>query len=446
MWINVGIVPQDEEVIYLPESIAGNFKPEVSLYFGKKSEIAKVETSEDIEINGENKFENPLKIWLSSKLAAKLMIPMSLTYQMKFTSETIRIGPVIGLLLGGRNYLYSPRHMEKYSDRFGIYNQVGGLIYAFSPNTIDWKNLVAYGLYYNNKRSAWQYGRFPLPTVIYRRDFHSSPEITKKLIRVTNGRLFNAWRFTKFYLYSYIKRDKELYDYLPPTMLSTSFDSVKGFIDKYKSVILKPISLSRGRGICIIDKDGDLYRVSDYRARNPIDIELDGEEALKNFFDSNKVFFNRYIIQKRLRLAKIDGSPFDIRAVMQKEKPSEWKCTGIECRVAAKDSLLTNISRGGYALTIDEAIKRAFPQNADEHEGIKQQLDYICHKLCQSLDKTGRHFAELGLDIAIDDDMNLWIIEANVFPSFKGFKAMDYDTYLDIRHTPIFYAARLAGF
>jgi len=446
MWINIEVIPQDEDTIYLPQKIAERFNTKINVAFAKRVIMAIVKPAPDNKTDEGQSFENPLRIMFSHKLAFKLQLLKSLTYQMKFNEHAIFIGPVIGLLLGRNNHLYSPFHMEKYSDRFGIYNKVGGLIYAFSPETIDWKNSVAYGLYYNNIKNAWQFGRFPLPTVIYRRDFHSKAETTKKLIKFTNAKMFNSCRFTKFVLFKYIKKDKDLSKYLPPTELSIDFKQVKSFINKYNNIILKPIGLSRGRGICIIKKDGNYYNISDYRNPEPIEMRLAGDEALKGYFKKNKDFFDRYLIQKHLSLAQVDGSPFDIRVVMQKERPPEWKCTGIECRVAAPKSLVTNISRGGYALTIDEALKGALPGCAEEHGSIKLKLDDLCHKLCESLDKSGHHFAEFGVDIAIDEDKGLWIIEVNVFPSFKGFKEMDYDTYLKIRYTPISYAAYLAGF
>ena len=65
---------------------------------------------------------------------------------------------------------------------------------------------------------------------------------------------------------------------------------------------------------------------------------------------------------------------------------------------------------------------------------------------CLYMDTFGEHFAEFGLDIAIDTDKRLWLIEANVFPSFKGFKKMDLETYLSIRYTPLLYAASLTQF
>ncbi|MDR3644638.1 MAG: YheC/YheD family protein, partial [Clostridia bacterium] len=59
---------------------------------------------------------------------------------------------------------------------------------------------------------------------------------------------------------------------------------------------------------------------------------------------------------------------------------------------------------------------------------------------------TGEHFAEFGMDIAVDRQKKLWLIEANVFPSFKGFKKTDRETYLSIRYQPLLYALSLTEF
>jgi glutathione synthase/RimK-type ligase-like ATP-grasp enzyme len=446
MWVNLEVVANDEAILYLPMTMVKRFDEEVTVRFGKRSILATVLPAKGLIMNIDNSFENPVKIKISSKLVSLLCLPKNLTYQIKYNKSSMVIGPTIGLLLGRHNYLYCPSHMKKYSDRFGVYDQIGGLIYAFSYRTVDWDNKVVFGLYYDNTKEEWLYGKFPLPSVIYRRDFHTSPEAEKKLASVVKGRMFNSWRFTKFFLYEHVKNDSELAEYLPITEETKDYEQVKLLIDKENNVILKPNNLSRGRGICIIKKNGEAFKVFDYRNRTVIETELIDENALKEFFENNKEFFDNYLIQKHLELAMVDGGAFDIRVVMQKENLTEWKCTGIECRVAAKKTLVTNISKGGYALTLDKALDNAFYGDEEKQNSIKEHLYDLCQKLCKSLEGTGQHFAEFGIDIGADVQGKLWIIEVNVFPSFKGFKVMNYDTYLEIRRTPILYAARLAGF
>ncbi|WP_139904920.1 YheC/YheD family protein [Clostridium thermarum] len=446
MWIRIEVVTSNREIIVLPQELTKRIESEVKVEFGRSSTVAAVRPSEELQYTGGDDYDNPLQIILSSKLVDKLNIQANLTYQMKLSSRRITIGPVIGLLLGAHDYIYSPEHMTKYSDRFGIYKEVGGLIYAFSERAIDWKNSTIYGLYYNISEKKWEYGKFPIPSVIYRRDFHSNKDTIKRLMEYTNGKMFNSWRFGKFYLYKHIKRNRKLAMHVPRTEVTEDFRQVKRFIDDIKDVILKPIYLSRGRGICIIQKRDDRYKVADYRNNEVKEFILENDSELKRFFDENTEFFDKYLIQQHLSLAKIEGAPYDIRVVMQKLRQDQWKCSGIECRVAAKKSMITNISRGGYALTLDEALACSFKVDEEERQRIKDKVYELCFRLCESLDRLDHHFAEFGIDIALDADGNAWIIEVNVFPSFKGFKLMDYETYLGIRYTPILYAAHLAGF
>jgi len=444
MWAKIEVVPSECEIIYLPSIL--KLKKDCHLpdrvEFGVMSVRSRVEFANDLTI-GDSSFEKPGRIRISDKLMRKLMIPEPLVYQVKVTESCIAIGPVIGFLLGIHTHRYNPRHMEKYSDRFGIYDRVGGLIYAFSPKSVNWEKGIAYGLYYNIATSSWEYGCFPLPEVIYRRDFHSSPLFVERLIEITGGRLFNSYRFSKYELYEYLKMNIELSKYIPPTELSLNFDQVREFIDRHTKVIFKPVDLSRGRGICVIEKNGTIYKITDYRYRHPIITVLYDKESLEKFFTINQNLFNKYIIQKYLPMARIGSSLFDIRVVMQKGKDKTWGCTGIECRVSSNSSHLTNISRGGYALSLNEALYRAF---SEDFEKISKQINELCLKFCMYMDESGEHFAEFGIDLAIDTDKKLWIIEANVFPSFKGFKKMDRDTYLSIRYTPLLYALSLTRF
>lgn len=440
MWVKIEIIPGDREIITLPQSMLIKDKDHILVNFGKKSSYAEIKY---YDYEGEGSFENPFIIRFSDRLKDRLLICESLVYRVTVSDDGINIGPVIGLLLGIHTHRYNPRHMKKYSDRLGIYNKVGGLIYAFSPKSIDWNNHTAYGLYYNIITKSWKYGCFPLPEVIYRRDFHSDPKQIAKLIEYTGGRLFNSYRFTKYELYDYLSTNKDLRNYLPPTEQLTNFQQIKKFTESYGKIILKPVDLSRGRGIAVIEKMDTVYKITDYRYKNPISTMLYDNDSLENYFMVNHNFFNKYILQKYLSLARIGDELFDVRVVMQKGKDRLWKCSGIECRVSGSSSHLTNISRGGYALTLDESLQRAFVSG---YNSLPQRIHEFCQSFCSYMDMSGEHFAEFGMDIAVDTDKNIWLIEANVFPSFKGFKNMDRQTYLGIRYTPLLYALSLTQF
>ena len=129
-----------------------------------------------------------------------------------------------------------------------------------------------------------------------------------------------------------------------------------------------------------------------------MEIILEEDDSLVEFFNNNNSFFDGYLIQKYLRLAKIDSRRYDIRVVMQKENKKSWSCTGIECRVSSPDSHLTNISRGGYALPLDDALTLAFEADSDTKQNVTNQIYDYCYKFCKHMDKMGEHFAEFGID------------------------------------------------
>ncbi|HEX3027242.1 MAG TPA: YheC/YheD family protein [Clostridia bacterium] len=362
MWAKVEITHSDEDLIYLPLSLTGEYREHIQIKFGGLNVRVKVRYADGAGLEGST-YDRPGALILSDHLVEKLMIPRAPVYQIKIREGNLRIGPVIGFLLGSQTQRYSPEHMEKYSDRFGIYHKVGGLIYAFSPRSIEWKKNAAFGLYYNIEKSKWEYGKFPLPETIYRRDFHSDPEVIEKLIRYTHGRLFNSYRFDKYELYRFVGQNEELKKYLPPTEIIESAGQVSDFIGRFPCSIIKPVDLSRGRGILVVETNEGGYKITDYRQKDPVVEHLDGDSMLNAFFERNTELFSQHIIQKYLPLASIGSSIFDVRVVMQKRVNHSWGCSGIECRVSNDDCLLTNISKGGYALTLKHALHKSFPDN-----------------------------------------------------------------------------------
>jgi hypothetical protein len=321
MWVKFEAISSDNDIICFPYSWSEITSKIETAVFGSCDPVSvNVIYSDSHEPDADNTCEHPGTIGISSHLCKQLLLPTSLVYQMKIDDSRIIIGPVIGLLLGIHSHRYNPKHMKKYSDRMGIYSQIGGLIYAFSPKTVNWEKHQAFGLFYNIASEEWEYGCFPLPEVIYRRDFHSNPKYIKRLSEITGGRLFNSYRFTKMELYDYLNTQKDMKKYLPPTELSLSYEQVSKFIGRYRKVILKPLDLSRGRGICIIEKYDAFYRITDYRRRYPTASTLKGPRDLEQFFKLNPGFFHKYLIQQYLNLARIGSSVFDIRVVMQKHK------------------------------------------------------------------------------------------------------------------------------
>jgi glutathione synthase/RimK-type ligase-like ATP-grasp enzyme len=444
IWIKIKKVNKGEDIIYFPQSIAETLPKQPILQFGLRRMEVNVKPMKDI-IKGENNtFDNPIEIHCCEEIIKKLLIVETLVYQLIYKEGTLYIGPVIGFLLGQQFYYYDARNMKGLTKSMGIYHELGGLFIAFKDISIDWSNKIINGLYYEGETREWKHSVLPLPSSIFRRAFYTSQSVVEKLKRITENKVFNSIRFNKWDTHKILERDNEFVQYLPDTKEIVNAEYFHRFIDKYKKVILKPSALSRGRGICFIDKIGESFNIYDYRTSDSPSFFILKKNEINEFIVNNFVD-KKYIIQQHLNLATINGAPFDIRVVMGKSEDKNWYCRGIECRKAGQESRVTNISRGGQALNINNAIKLAFGPSINSGK-IKQELISLAIDFCKVMDKTGEHFAEFGLDFAIDSQRHYWFIEANVRPAFRGFKSLNYPNYLHIRHMPLLYAASIAGF
>ncbi len=443
MWIKIKKHDDEVDMIYFPKCIADKLPKRIKLQFGLRSMEIRV-SSFEIEYIKDNTFNNPTEIKCSKEVINKLLIRDTLIYQLIYKEETLLLGPVIGLLLGEQSYYYHDRNMKGLTRGMGVFTETGGLFVAFKDISIDWTNMHINGLYYEFEENKWKYGKLPMPSVIFRRAFYTSQKVVDKLKRLTGNKVFNSMRFDKCEIHKMLEQDQSFKKYLPETQEFIDVELFHSFIEKYGKIVLKPAALSRGRGICFIHRIGDSFGVYDYRDLDAVTFYIwekhDVDSHLINNFIGKK-----YIIQKQLALACISGSPFDMRIVMGKNEDKSWHCRGIECRLAGSKNKITNISRGGQALSINNAIRLAFGPSVNSHK-IKEKLISIAKEFCEFMDKSGEYFAEFGLDFAIDPQQRFWFIEANVRPVFRGFKSMDYNNYLHIRHMPLLYAAYLGGF
>ncbi|GLH62919.1 YheC/YheD family protein [Parageobacillus sp. G301] len=446
-WIKVeredtGGIEDSGNTIYVSKNLADKLKTQTKLIFGQNEIPITVQASSSIDECTGDHFDDPALIRLSQNVFDQLLIQKSATYQIRYTDTTIYIGPVIGFLLGDQHYYYHHRRLKELTDAMGVYEKVGGLFIAFRHCSMSWREKCIYGLYFNYENKKWVYGKLPLPSVVYRRGFNSRNNFVNECSDVSSWEVFNAVRFDKWQLYTQLKKNDRLNPYLPETAL-LSVDSLSAFLHKYSKVILKPNKLSRGRGISIITSkpDGTL-EVHDYRQFTNFTIPA---SQLEDYLHEGKYLKRDYIIQPFLDLARIDGSPWDIRVVMQKNRWKQWVCNGIECRLAGTGKMITNISNGGRALELSEALTLAFGTEVDPTQ-VRKDIHSISIEFCKMMDQTGFHFAEFGLDLALDQQKHYWFIEANVRPTFKGFKTLDDDIYRRICYEPILYSTSIAGF
>lgn len=214
---------------------------------------------------------------------------------------------------------------------------------------------------------------------------------------------------------------------LPRTSLF-SRHSFLSFLSRYSKVIAKPASGSGGAGVIMIkQKKKNAYLVQRGAKRKTIR----GKQSTYRYV--RRKLGTRYLIQKRISLAKVGERPFDVRVMVQKRNGSDWKVTGMLAKVAGKGYIITNVKRsGGYVLPLSTAIARANIPNSSS--AVINRLRRIALLAARSLSSYYTAQRVFGFDMGIDAKGKVWIIEANLRPDITLFaKLRDKSMYHTIR-------------
>lgn len=222
----------------------------------------------------------------------------------------------------------------------------------------------------------------------------------------------------KFLLYKFFSRNPEISKHLPSTA-RYSRASLEDYVQKYDAVYVKPVAGSMGRGILKVQKSNGQYVVQKnvLKARklktfNEVVRYIDMERAGK-----------MYIVQQGIALAKLNGRPFDIRVMMQRNQPGgPWIYAGSVAKIAGGHSIVTNVALSrGNVMDVETALRKSFGWSKDKARRVIAQLKHLGQVGAAHFD-TYQKYRELGFDVAVDVSGRVWMIEQNTAPSHKLFQ------------------------
>jgi hypothetical protein len=64
-------------------------------------------------------------------------------------------------------------------------------------------------------------------------------------------------------------------------------------------------------------------------------------------------------------------------------------------------------------------LKAVFNYNEREAFAKEQEMIQACIQVCETLDRCGGNYGDLGIDVIVDIDQHLWILEANKLQDHK---------------------------
>lgn len=200
------------------------------------------------------------------------------------------------------------------------------------------------------------------------------------------------------------------------------------FLDRYRKVIAKPASGSGGAGVILVTGlGGGRYRVQNGTRRKT----KHGKHATYKHVRSK--IKTRYLVQQGISLARVNGSLFDVRVMVQRKSGRPWVVTGMLAKVAGRGYIITNIKRsGGRGLPLSTAIQRSNIRGTST-SAIVSRLRRVALLAARRLARYYTRQRVFGFDMGIDANGRVWIIEANLRPDISLFlKLADKSMYRTI--------------
>jgi glutathione synthase/RimK-type ligase-like ATP-grasp enzyme len=419
----------------ISKSVTKNIKI-AHVRFGIKCCEVKVAESREIEMD---------EILLSHEIMEELKIPEFLSYEMVFDKNNIIFGPYIGMLAEKKEERLKQIVENLKSYVYG-YEEIGGAVLIFSEEGVDMDAQLIRGFVFNPESENWEEGIFAYPAAIFKKT-GIRKKMRNQFHSLLGDAIFNSYVFNKWEAHQWLSCFEAVRKYLPDTVLYKQPADVKEFLNQHKSAYIKPIYGSQGTGILKLETKGDWFMLH-FSQKG-----VDKEQCFKtqgelNDFLKNNLKAEGHIVQRTLNLIFTEESTIDFRLMLVKGGEGQWKDIGMIARHGVKGNITSNVSTGGRAEKAELTFKNIIHLSDEEVVSLRNKMSMIAKEAAFGLEKSGVSCGNLGIDMAIDAEGNIWIIEINnINPNHTiAIDAKDRQMFYRARLLNMLYAKRLAGF
>ena len=414
------IVPNNQFIVFCPTALMKDNSLK-RIAFGSRS----------IEVGF---FPHPDKndsIVLSKGIQETLLIPNLLVPLHAFVEDSVLyLGPLIGIFTSGFTPFPDSLIGERtlfFSKLLSVKNKVGALPFVFGEQHIDWEQGIVHGYFFHN--DAWQIHDVPLPNVIYdrlpNRKSEGNPKLLKVKERLQRDYLipwYNPGFFNKLDVFERLQQEERVTNYLPETFPFTSFSMIEIMLSKYGHVFVKPKNGSLGLGVhqIIYDKYQEEYfcRYQDTEGVNRLRKFTTLEGLFKKVFIQQNL--DKMLVQQGIHLLKRDSRSIDFRVHTNKDESGNWQVSAIAAKIAGLGSVTTHARNGGEIKTMAELF---LPEEATLYTSMLEDAAIL---LSKALEKNMEGIiGEIGFDLGIDRNGEVWLFEANSKPGRSIFSHPD---------------------
>lgn len=327
----------------------------------------------------------------------------------------------------------SPPFSEKtFFRRLCLLGKNEGLqVYVFFPRSVRWAAKQVEGYTFQTTSNQWAKKLWPLPNYVYDRCFYGDKNLYEKYqVHINKLKQNHSIQFLgqglkgKWAVMQILAREPQLIPHLPLTEAYQGNEHVHRFLAKYEQAILKPQSGSQGKRIVHISLQGnETYILHGRDRRNqPFRQTLTGRHNFNRWL-VQYTGASKYLIQAYLTLTASTGEAYDIRSLMQKNKQGQWELTGIALRRGKPGSLTSNLHGGGHAERAEPFLRSEFGNLRAKN--ILAKVQDLSMKIPSVLEASHGRLLELGIDLGIDKQGNVWVLEVNSKPGRTVFSQIN---------------------
>lgn len=283
--------------------------------------------------------------------------------------------------------------------------------FYFYPGDVKEATRTIRGKEWNGTK--WVYNTFDYPDVVYdrmrRRGSDQFGKIYEKLAGIPMTHTLIGKSMYKTKVYNLLLDDPELQQIVIPFITMREPDQVIAFIHQNQPVVLKADRGAKGENTFTAEFKGDLLEVFDQTYIHQMDTEQ--TMALVKL-----LIERRYCAQKLVQSSTaIQDFPFYIRVHIAKNGKNEWIVAFCSAGISLKSNM--KIVNSKKTLMVSTTWNRFLEhQFGEEVNGpMDQKIQNTALQLARYLEKKiGSGFHEIGLDIGIDEDRNIWLFEAGI--------------------------------
>jgi len=193
-------------------------------------------------------------------------------------------------------------------------------------------------------------------------------------------------------------------------------------LNRYQMIYVKPDHGTHGKGVMRVQRRSDAFELREGVTARSFQSVDQLHAKIKS-----RIGKRTYLVQRGIRLMTHQGRIFDLRVFVQKEHGNHWEVLSIFGRKAAKRKIVTNVSSGGAMESLQTLLRPKL--NPSSIRKLRHELNQIGISTAKHLNSNYKGLKQIGLDIALDENMSPWILEVNTNPAIYVYRTFNPAAY-----------------